>query len=58
MKRLFMLRHSKGGSVVLGDDNQPLYFHAKQDAKSVRDSLGGNVVVTLGPDHRLYQGGK
>ena len=58
MKRLFMLRHNKGGSVVLGDNKQPLYFHDKSDAKSARDALGGNTVVTLGPDHRLYKGVK
>jgi len=58
MKRLFMLRHSKGGSVVVGDSKQPLYFHDKQDAKKLRNTMGGNVVVTLGPDHRLYKEGK
>jgi hypothetical protein len=58
MKRLFMLRHSKGGSVVIGENKQPLYFHEKHDAKKLRDTMGGTTVVTLGPDHRLYTGGK
>jgi hypothetical protein len=58
MKRLFMLRHSKGGTVVVGDSKQPLYFHVKQDAKQHRDTMGGSTVVTLGPDHRLYKEGK
>lgn len=58
MKRLFMLRHSKGGSVVLGDDKQPLYFDNKLDAKTERNTRGGTVVVSLGPDHKLFKGVK
>lgn len=57
MKRLFMLRHSKGGAVLLGDDKSPVCFPNKRAAKVARDSLGGNVVVTLGIDHRLYNKG-
>jgi hypothetical protein len=51
MKRLYVLRHGKGGAMVLGADKQPLYFGSKQEAKQVRDTLGG-VVVSKGPDNR------
>lgn len=51
MKRLFMLRHGKGGSVVTGDDGNPLYFSNKMEAKQVRKE---NQVVSVGPDHKLY----
>lgn len=58
MKRLFILRKTKQGAVVTGDDNQPLYFANKTRAKEVRDTLGGSTVVSLGPDHKLYKGVK
>jgi hypothetical protein len=58
MKRLFMLRHSKHGAVVLGGDRQPLYFDTKSEAKKTRDTLGGTTVVTLGIDHKLYKESK
>ena len=58
MKRLFMLRHSKGGSVVLGSDKLPMYFTNKPDAKAARNHLGGEVVVSHGPDHKLFKGAK
>lgn len=55
MKRLFVLKQYKSGPVVLDSTtNQPLYFANKQEAKKIRDSLGGNTVVSYGPDHRLY----
>jgi len=56
MKRLFMLRHSKGGSVVLGSDKLPMYFTNKPDAKAARNHLGGETVVSHGPDHKLFKG--
>jgi hypothetical protein len=52
MKRLFVLRHGKGGAVVTGPGNQPMYFASKPEAKKVRDTLGGNTVVSRGPDNR------
>jgi hypothetical protein len=36
MKRLFMLRHGKGGAVVLDENKQPLYFNNKMEAKQAR----------------------
>lgn len=56
MKRLFMLRHSKGGSAVLGTDKHPVYFQSKQEAKVARNELGGSTVVSVGIDHKLYKG--
>ena len=56
MKRLFMLRHNKGGSAVLGADKQPIYFQTKQEAKAARNVIGGNTVVSVGIDHKLYKG--
>jgi len=56
MKRLFMLRHSKGESAVLGTDKHPIYFQTKQKAKAARDKRGGSTVVSVGVDHKLYKG--
>ena len=56
MKRLFMLRHNKGGSAVLGDNKHPIYFQTKQKAKAARDKRGGSTVVSVGVDHKLYKG--
>ena len=55
LKRLFMLRHGKGGAVVKSSDGQPLYFDSKPAAKTARDSIGGNAVVSRGPDNRNYK---
>ena len=55
-KRLFMLRHGKGGAVVNGGDGKPLYFSFKPHAKAYRDAMGGGVVVSRGPDNRNYKG--
>lgn len=58
MKRLFVLRHSKGGAIVK-DGGQPVYFPSKPEAKAARDILnqhGGTAVVSEGPDHRLFKG--
>lgn len=51
MKRLFMLRRKRKGAVVTTADGTPLYFSNKMDAKKVRDDIGGDTVVSLGPDH-------
>jgi len=53
MKRLFMLRHNKGGAVVTGADGKPLYFGDKQSAKKARKD---NQVVSFGPDHNKFKG--
>lgn len=55
MKRLFVLRTSKGGSVINGS-NGPYYFDNKQAAKAARDAVGGSTVVSPGPDHRNFKG--
>ena len=51
MKRLFMLRKKRKGAAITDDNGDPLYFSNKQDAKKVRDAMGGETVVSLGPDH-------
>lgn len=51
--QLFVLRHSKGGAIVEG-----YTFDNKMDAKQQRDELGGTVVVSPGPDHKLFKGVK
>lgn len=56
MKRLFVLRHNKGGAIVKGADSQPMYFKTKQDAKRARDVIGGTTVVSYGIDHKRYKG--
>ena len=52
MMRLFVLRHNKGGAVVTGADKQPMYFDSKPKAKKARDEIGGDAVVSRGPDNR------
>lgn len=53
MKRLFVLRYGKGGSLVRDDDGTPLYFSNKETAKKVRDSIK-DAVVSYGPDHHKF----
>lgn len=55
MKRLFILRRGKSGAVIKGDDGQVMYFGSKPEAKVARDSIGGNTVVSIGIDHKLYK---
>lgn len=55
MKRLFVLRHGKGGAYVKGDDGLPLYFPDKQSAKQARKD---GQVVSFGPDHDKFKGAK
>lgn len=51
-KRLFMVRNKRKGAVVKDPDTgQPLYFSNKMEAKQQRDAVGGEAVVSLGPDH-------
>jgi hypothetical protein len=58
--RLFMLRHRKRGEPVCdGSTKLPLYFHDKPTAKAHRNTLlteMPTVVVSYGPDHRLFKG--
>lgn len=51
MKRLFVLRHGRGGAIVADNDGKPLYFNNKMEAKQARKD---KQVVSIGPDHRLY----
>ena len=53
--KLFVLRYSKGGAIVTGDDGKPAYFTDKMVAKRNRVD---NQVVSYGPDHKLYKGEK
>ena len=53
MKRLFMLRHGKGGAIVRGDDGNPLFYSSKPDAKKARKD---GQVVSFGPDHNKFKG--
>jgi|LauGreDrversion4_2_1035121.scaffolds.fasta_scaffold2420594_2 hypothetical protein len=61
MKRLFTLRHGRGGAMVhvLTSDNriEPVHFGNKMVAKQARDS-GNGLVVSKGHDHKLYKGEK
>ena len=58
MKRLFMIRKKRKGPVVTGPDGEPWYFADKMEAKKVRDSIGSEAVVSLGPDHRRNDDGE
>lgn len=53
MKRLFVLRYGKGGSLVRDDDGTPLYFGNKTAAKAARDQMD-KAVVSYGPDHNKF----
>ena len=46
---LFCLRQQKRGLPL------PYSFPTKEEAKRKRDELGGSVVVSYGPDHKLYE---
>jgi len=54
--KLFVLRHGKGGAFVKSDNGEALYFREKREAKAARDSYGGDVVVSYGPDHHKFKG--
>jgi hypothetical protein len=59
MKRLFVLRHNKGGAIIKESNGQPMYFGSKPEAKEARNLINqhsGNAVVSEGPDHRLFKG--
>lgn len=61
MKRLFTLRHGRGGSMVhvLTADNriEPVHFGSKMIAKQARDS-GKGLVVSKGIDHNKFKGAR
>jgi hypothetical protein len=54
--RLFSLRHHRKGPLVTDQYGDPIYYDNKMEAKLQRDRIGGRAVVTLGPDHKLYEG--
>lgn len=54
--RLFGLRRFRKGPQVTDQFGDPIYFNNKTEAKRLRDRFGGSCVVTLGPDHKLYEG--
>lgn len=54
--RLFSLRQHRNGPLVTDQSGEPLYFDNKMEAKRLRDRIGGRTVVTLGPDHKHYEG--
>jgi len=56
MKRLFIIRRGKGGEPVRDDAHSVLTFPSKQEAKKLRNRLGGDFVVSYGPDHRKFKG--
>ena len=56
MKRLFVLRKHKNGAVILNKQGEPFYFDSKMAAKTARNAIGGDTVVSYGRDHRLYKG--
>jgi hypothetical protein len=56
MKRLFIIRRGKRGEPVRDDDHSILSFPSKPLAKQVRDQLGGEYVVSYGPDHHKFKG--
>jgi hypothetical protein len=52
--RLFALRRNRKGPLVKDQFGDVIYFNNKIEAKLHRDRIGGNTVVTLGPDHKMY----
>jgi sugar lactone lactonase YvrE len=59
VKQLFMLRTRKNGPAVV-HDGKVMYFSDKAEAKVTRNALRAqgqpDVVVSYGPDHRLFKG--
>ena len=56
MRRLFGLRTARKGPLVTDQFGEPVYYDNKMDAKRHRDRMGGQTVVSFGPDHKLYEG--
>jgi len=54
--RLFALRRYRKGPLIKDQFGDVVYFNNKTNAKRSRDRIGGSAVVTLGPDHKLYEG--
>jgi hypothetical protein len=55
MKKLFMIRERKKGPIFRAQDGEIVYFDNKMKAKLFRDRLGHPAVVSLAPDHKLYE---
>lgn len=59
---LFMLRIRKNGPAYVGETGNRAYFTNKVDAKAYRNQLREkghpDVVVSYGPDHRLFKKGE
>lgn len=51
--RLFQLRAGKNGPVIVRKDFAT-YFDNKGMAKNIRDMIGGDTVVSYGPDHNRF----
>lgn len=51
--RLFQLRQGKNGPVIVRKDFAT-YFSSKGMAKNIRDMIGGDTVVSYGPDHHRF----
>jgi hypothetical protein len=49
MKKLFIIRNYRNGPMI-----PDLFFSDKMDAKKKRNELGGNHVVSYGPDHKKF----
>jgi hypothetical protein len=54
--RLFALRRYRKGPLIKDQFGDVIYLDNKTEAKRLRDRLGGDAVVTLGPDHKMYEG--
>lgn len=54
--RLFSLRHRRKGPLIKDQFGDVIYYDNKMEAKRQRDRMGGQTVVSFGPDHKLYEG--
>jgi hypothetical protein len=54
--RLFTLRHHRNGPLVKDQFGDVIFYDNKMTAKHHRDRMGGQTVVSFGPDHKLYEG--
>jgi len=52
--RLFALRRYRKGPLIEDQFGDVVYFDNKMEAKQSRDRIGGNAVVTFGPDHKMF----
>jgi hypothetical protein len=54
--RLFAVREYRKGPLITDQFGDVIYYDNKTVAKRQRDRIGGRAVVTLGPDHKYYEG--